>query len=189
MDIFQTLEDRENPDHVEDYGPFKCTRENAWMHDGYYFWEYEVNLSHWWGNAVHNGNYIICKSSYKIDTDFCWDLYNDHSAMKEFESLVNLIKEKNINKGKKIKARDIIEYLIKNKIMKYEAVRFMGEGSISKNDKHYAAIDLAIRRHGNASLNLNPPIQICFFKKNALSRKGFKIIYPEKYVQDDIVVF
>lgn len=35
--IYQTVEDRENPDYVEQHGPFICTNKNAWLGEGYYF--------------------------------------------------------------------------------------------------------------------------------------------------------
>ena len=37
--IYQTVEDRGNPDYVEQHGPFICTNKNAWLGEGYYFWD------------------------------------------------------------------------------------------------------------------------------------------------------
>lgn len=35
-ELYQTVEDRDNPDYVLENGPFKCIS-NAWLGDGYYF--------------------------------------------------------------------------------------------------------------------------------------------------------
>ena len=43
--IFQTLEDRNNPDEVESQGPFICTN-NPWLGKGYYFWDTFLDLAH-----------------------------------------------------------------------------------------------------------------------------------------------
>ena len=42
--IFQTLEDRNNPDEVESQGPFICTN-NPWLGKGYYFWDTFLDLA------------------------------------------------------------------------------------------------------------------------------------------------
>ena len=49
--IFQTLEDRNNPDEVESQGPFICTN-NPWLGKGYYFWDTFLDLAHWWGTKA-----------------------------------------------------------------------------------------------------------------------------------------
>ena len=34
---YQTLENRNNPDKIEEQGPFLCSHKNAWLGKGYYF--------------------------------------------------------------------------------------------------------------------------------------------------------
>jgi len=36
--IYQTLEDRGNPDEIERNGPFSCNWNNSWLGTGCYFW-------------------------------------------------------------------------------------------------------------------------------------------------------
>ena len=47
--LFQAIKDLDNPDEIEQNGPFKCRREDAWLGEGYYFWDSFVELAHWWG--------------------------------------------------------------------------------------------------------------------------------------------
>lgn len=35
--LFQAVKDLDNPDEIEQNGPFKCRREDAWLGEGYYF--------------------------------------------------------------------------------------------------------------------------------------------------------
>ena len=37
---YQTLENRSNPDQIEEQGPFLCRHKNAWLGEGYYFWDF-----------------------------------------------------------------------------------------------------------------------------------------------------
>lgn len=43
--LYQTVEDRNNPDDVEQHGPFLCTNKMAWLGHGYYFWDTFINLA------------------------------------------------------------------------------------------------------------------------------------------------
>ncbi len=189
MRIFQTLEDRENPDKIEEFGPFPCTNDLAWMGEGYYFWEADVNLAHWWGETAHKGNYIICESQYTLDIKKCWDIYNSFEARQDFENIANEIKKRNINKGKPVKARDVIEYLQKSNILEYESIRFSAQGSIGSTSRYHSSIIVRSRKYGSAFLDLNPAIQLCFFNYNGSNRKGYFIIFPEHYSVDQDFAF
>lgn len=35
--LFQAVKDLDNPDEIEQNGPFKCRRKDAWLGEGYYF--------------------------------------------------------------------------------------------------------------------------------------------------------
>lgn len=189
--IYQTLND-ENPDDVENNGPFPCNRTNAWLHDGYYFWDQDIAVAHWWGTKGYEGEYIICESHFEYNIELCWDLHNEHSAREEFRLISKEISDRGINGKREIKVRDIIEYLQTKGVFKYEAVRLAGINSIGFNDPLYERylLDKKNRRNKKPLLwqyDNRPAIQICFYKKYALKREGFKIVYPEHYVQDEIV--
>ena len=81
--IFQTLEDRNNPDEVESQGPFICTN-NPWLGKGYYFWDTFLDLAHWWGKQVHSGNYIICQTFIEDNSEYILDLVGNTQHLIEF---------------------------------------------------------------------------------------------------------
>lgn len=191
--IFQTLND-ENPDNVEENGPFPCNEKNAWLHSGFYFWDQDIGIAHWWGKKGYYNNYIICESYFDYDISLCWDLHNEHDAREEFRAIVKAIKSRNINRGREIKVRDIIAELQSKKIFKYKAIRLAGINSIGFNDPLYERHILDRKRGVKGEkksiiweYDNRPAIQICFYDKFALKRKKFKIVYPDKYVQDEIV--
>lgn len=184
--IFQTLRN-ENPDYVEENGPFPCKRKNAWLHNGYYFWDQDIGVAHWWGDEGYHGDYIICQSSFKYDIRQCWDLHNEHGAREEFRAIAKGIEKRNINRGKRLKVRDIIEELQNKGIFGYKAVRLAGNNSIGYNDPLYERHLLDRKDTKSWEYDNRPAIQICFYQRNALERTEFKIVFPEEYVQDEIV--
>ena len=46
---YQTLEDRDNIDHVETVGPFPCSRGDAWLSNGCYLWDTNMKWAIEWG--------------------------------------------------------------------------------------------------------------------------------------------
>ena len=75
----------------------------------------------------------------------------------------------------------IIEFLKQQNSFKYEAIRANGINSRNDDDR------TLFMANGYQYLESSPAIQICFLTKNALNRKGFKIIYPEEYVEGYVV--
>ena len=63
-DIYQTLEDRQNYEDVEEHGPYFCYARYAngnpksgvkepWLGEGYYFWDTRIADARWWGDTVY----------------------------------------------------------------------------------------------------------------------------------------
>ncbi|MBK9689303.1 MAG: hypothetical protein IPO65_16695 [Saprospiraceae bacterium] len=70
--VYQTLENRGNQDYVENNGPFLCSRNNAWLGNGYYFWDSFIENAHWWGWKVKKftNGYFICEAFYDFEKQF-----------------------------------------------------------------------------------------------------------------------
>lgn len=96
--LFQTLEERNNPDEVESQGPFLCTN-NPWLGKGYYFWDTFLDLAHWWGKQVHNGNYIICQTSVEDNSEDILDLVGNTQHLIEFKEYADILKQTYATKG------------------------------------------------------------------------------------------
>src|ERR1035437_8330713 len=83
---YHTVEDREDPQFVEDNAPFKCKSENAWVSDGYYFWEKDIKRAHDWGiHACGPQNYIIAKV--KLFLTNLFDLIGDREHQEEIQEI------------------------------------------------------------------------------------------------------
>ena len=96
--LYQTLEDRDNPDKIEDHGPFRCNRESAWLGSGYYFWDSSIDSAHFWGNTSYKGNYIICQSYYDYDSLEFLDLVGNTEHLYQLRVIAEKVaKRKNVN--------------------------------------------------------------------------------------------
>lgn len=174
---YQTLENRNNPDQIEEQGPFLCNRKRAWLGEGYYFWDSFIENAHWWGLEGYKNNYVICESTFELDEDKCFNLIDNPEHLELFEFTKKALIKQQIHD---LIVPRIIEFLKQRENFKYEAIRANGI-----NSKNESRTPFVIK--GYQYLESFPAIQICFFSKKSLNRKGFKIIYPEEYVQGYLV--
>lgn len=181
--LYQTLEDRDNPDDVENHGPFKCTRMGAWLGEGYYFWENYIDFAHLWGKngGYEATGYLICQADAKID-DNCFDLYNNLLHREEFLKILELLKESGIIKRETVLVGEVISFFKKKGKFKYNAIRAEGNDTLQNKIEISSFIKrIKFTSNSRAYLELMPQIQICLLEKNALSLQNFSIVYPEKY--------
>ncbi|MBV6484224.1 MAG: hypothetical protein KFKLKKLM_00716 [Flavobacteriales bacterium] len=186
--IYQTLEDRYNVDEVEQQGPFLCSRDNAWLGEGYYFWDYHIELAHWWGEPERSGyrEYIICQAFCTLDNEKCWDLHNKGQHRDEFIQALEMIISLRISrKPHEITVDQVIEFLKKrNAFQKYEAIRVMGVNSANFN-RNMTKIGARVffKNSKHAFYDLFPQIQICLFQKRSLNLNNYKVVWPEHYAE------
>jgi hypothetical protein len=183
FDLFQTLVDRNNPDDIEEFGPFKCTKNNAWLGHGYYFWDSHIELAHWWGKNSYGKNYIICRASAYLDKT-CWDLHGNGIHRNDFKEICEEIIDRGISTKDRLLVAHVIEYLKKNNLFFYKAIRALGVNGVSQvmADKHMVyRLNFAAKSH--VYLDLLPAVQVCLIEKSALSLQNYLIVYPEEYVE------
>ena len=185
--IYQTLEDRANPDKIEKDGPFPCNWDNTWLGDGYYFWDTFIENAHWWGAEVRNykNGYIVCKAFCDFNDGDCFDLVGNTEHLILFTNTYNFLKSKGLaNENAKVKR--IIEYLKTNtKGFNYQAVR--AYGLKSKNIHSVFNLGLYFEDNKPQYLDLKPAIQICFYKKDSLNLRNYQIVYPDEYIEGYVI--
>ena len=187
--VYQTLEDRGNPDEIEQNAPFPCHWENTWLGDGYYFWDTFIENAHWWGNVRYKNNYVICSFSCDFDTTTCFDLVGDTEHMLDFSNSIDFLKQQKLIDVNTTVSRVLA--LLKSKIkgFNYQAIRVYGVKSISdfKQDfekyRHRLIFELSKPQY----LDYKPAIQICIFDKKGLNLRNTKIEFPDEYNLDFLV--
>lgn len=180
--LYQTVEDRDNPDEIEEKGPFACKRSNAWLGEGYYFWDTFIELAHWWGESSYKGNYVICQSFCDKESSATYDLYDDLDLLRDFRSLKENLE--NQDPRREIMVKDVIHFLKYHSdfTSEYKAIR----ANAVNCWRDVPAMKFASGK--SAYLELCPPIQICVIDKSYLLDGKYEIVYPEKYVSPGEVV-
>ncbi len=173
---YHTLEDRDNADEVEANGPFMCTRENAWLGDGYYFWDSDPDLAHEWGRVgyqLRRKQYMICQGEI-LNDDFLFDLVGWIPHQKTFLAMMDLLQD-HLPAGAEPKMVDVLDFLRSNDAFPYNAIRAADIHSQSREVKFGG-------KRGEYAI-LNQRTQICLLNKKNLILPSFRIIFPTKYVK------
>lgn len=181
LTVHQTLADFNNPDHVEEYGPFPCDKPNAWLGYGYYFWDTHIELAHWWGEVAYSKQYMICKAKATLD-ETCWDLHGNGNHRLEFESICVEIVKSGLSTKEKLLVPQVIEFFKRKGSFLYSAIRALGMHSISSRfTDDYVIFRMNFVKHNPAYLDVHPAVQLCLLNKNSLSLRKYKVIYPAEY--------
>lgn len=179
--IYQTLQDRENPDQIENQGPYTCNRSDAWMGTGYYFWDTFIENAHWWGNTALKKKYIITEAKVDLTLENCFDLAGNTEHMLMFSDAFDYMKSKNLADDNTTVSR-IINYLRKIDSFSFSAVRINGKNSKNKNSQPKFVLKFVMS--SVAHFEMKPPIQICFFDLKEVNFRSYRVIYPDYYSQD-----
>lgn len=182
--IYQTLTDRDNPDYIQDNGPFKCKHKKAWLGSGYYFWDTFIENAHWWGNDSLKSPYIICEAKISIDNTSCFDLVGNTSHMLEFEKAFEFLKKQNLADSTTNVSR-IINYLRSINTFSYDCVRVNGINSKSKHIQPNYQLKFEMNKLPH--FEYKPPIQFCIFNLQKLDFREYRIIYPDYYFEDYVI--
>lgn len=173
---YHTLEDRDNADEVEINGPFICTRNNAWLSDGYYFWDSDLELAHEWGRVgyqLRRKQYLICQGEI-LNDDFIFDLVGSVLHQKTFIAMMDLLLEQLPN-GVEPRMVDVLDFLRSNGAFPFNAIRAA--------DKHLKSREVSFGGKRGEYAILNQRTQICLLNKKNLILPSFRIIFPLKYVR------
>ena len=179
--LFQAVTDLDNPDEIEQNGPFKCRRKDAWLGEGYYFWDSFVQLANWWGRESLGNNYVICRSYCVASLPDTYDLYDNPEHIVSFRALSEALSEEYPNKF--ISVPFVLEMLKAHSdfLKEFKAIR-------AKAERCWKDVPRLKFNRGNvAYLETIPPIQFCVLDKSYLINGEYQIIYPPKYLVEGVV--
>lgn len=166
--IFQTLEDRDNPDEVEQHGPYQ-SEISHWLGKGYYFWDRNITRAHWWGRKWYKGNpYIICQAKAVFEKESFFDLYDNPEHWEFFEQYAQKLKAK-FHKDN-LRASFILRDMREKGNFPFKIMRV--ETPDCGGDQRYYF-------NGHSFLNTNKAIQLCIYDKSLIH--DYHIVYPTDY--------
>ncbi|MBF1069951.1 MAG: hypothetical protein HXL30_01175 [Prevotellaceae bacterium] len=173
-ELFQTLEQRCNVDDVENNGPYCCKREDAWLSEGYYFWEH-IDFAHAWGNLSYGGNYMIGSLCIEYKDEDLLDL-SDSDDLCAFEKAYEMLSCK--FKTERITVAFVVKFLREKTDVSWKAVKAIIERSF--NVRKFSALEKGIPVSTNRysqQLNLRPQIQWCVIERSLLKDTPFSVVF------------
>lgn len=185
--VYQTLENRGNPEIIQKDGPFSCHWENTWLGDGYYFWDTFIDNAHWWGEEIrkYSNGYIICKAICDFNDEKCCDLVGNTEHLLMFQDSYEFLKSKGLV-DEKTKVKRLMEYLKTDiKVFTFDAIRVYGIRS--KNYISRFSFNLNFEDRNQCYMDFKPAIQICFYTKNSLNLRNYRIVFPDEYIEGYLV--
>lgn len=174
--IYQTVRDKNNPEEVEEKGPFLCS-DNPWLGEGYYFWDDVLDRAHWWGIIHYDRQYMICQARADIENDKYLDLAGNMEQLKLFRKCYDEINK--LHNGKVTTVQFVIEKLRRDKNFPYQAIRVLTEGCGGDEKVNF------VENNRRSFLNYSPPMQICIYEKSIV--KDYHVIYPDECIHYEVV--
>lgn len=178
MILYQTVEDRSNPDDIEREAPYLCNAHNAWLGNGYYFWDTLIANAHWWGRSHYpQTDYVIVEFNCdSINNGKCYDLHGNMEHLNHFNQIIEYLKKQFLFSDEDTVSK-VINYL-KDKTdfsSRYEAIRAYGH--YSKTWPKFVLFE----RNKIYGLEREPAVQLCLFRKKSLNLSAGRIVYPACY--------
>ncbi|GGK59046.1 hypothetical protein GCM10011405_03850 [Rufibacter glacialis] len=169
-----TVEDRGNPDHVENHAPFKCESKTAYLTDGYYFWDNNLDLAHLWGEIRIKKPYMICEAKLTLDESILLDLVGNRGDVLYLEALITKYGLHQLDLA------GVIRYLVDINKKEKGAFEYQAIRAVDMNlSEHYKTLKFVHSKRGWT--NLNAAIFICLLTKSTVLLRDLRIIYPEEY--------
>lgn len=90
---------RGSPEEIEKNGPFPSKHEDEnpknhkFLGSGYYFWDNNLGIAHWWGKTHYNEGYYIFQGKIRIKTDIFLDLVGNRIDMIWLEEMMSRLSE------------------------------------------------------------------------------------------------
>jgi hypothetical protein len=116
-----------------------------------------------------------------FNTKDCLDLYGDLEQLKIFKEAYDLmLKNGVVNKDSTVK--NFLEKLKGStaSFNTYKAIRV--NGILSKSYNSIYAVNFLFEKDKWQYFEMVPAVQICFFEKDALNLRNYKIVFPEYYI-------
>jgi hypothetical protein len=182
-EVYQTLRYLDNNDVVLCEGPYKCTKDDAWLGHGYYFWEDSMRPAKYWGKKFHDNKYIICKGTCKIDETNCFDLVGSvkHDEFLH-ETIKHLIEMEELTSN--VSIPHVIDYL--QKIGQFPFFASRAETSDAFDSTYYLTEDdfkediVFNAKFSKVKVRLNKVIQLCIYDLEKVNFKMIDIVFENR---------
>lgn len=118
----------------------------------------------------------------------CFDIHGNGFHRLQFEETLNGLTENQVDNEQEITVSRVLAFMKKMPEWKFASIRVLGMNSFKRwSDKrrlYWDEVKFTIGR--KPFLDLYPPVQICVISKKDCNLKQWKIVHPDKYVEQFI---
>lgn len=183
-----TVEDLGNAEYVEKHAPFLSEGNAAFLGPGYYFWENDLDLAHWWGKLRYGDDYMICEAIIECDNETYLDLAGNKDDMRMVlqlrERFEPEIKRKfsidEVSLNRLIEHCQHVHQHTLAKVFPFKVIRSV-DNSPTVNEKKRRSLIKFTQQKSNFT-DLDPRIIICVLEKQYVLPQGIKIVHPKQYL-------
>jgi hypothetical protein len=178
-----TTENRNNVVEILQKGAFFSAKEGnntPFLGEGYYFWDDNEEMAHFWGNKMKSDNYYIFSADLHINDNLFLDLVGSRQCQKWLYERAKALEKRD---GKQWSVGNLIEYLknlallTKNTaIFPFTAIRAIDYSQPKTNQ--YQIVFSDKEKLKNKYTVINPVYIICILDKNDGSIQSFKHLFP-----------
>ncbi|NIJ52335.1 hypothetical protein [Dyadobacter arcticus] len=171
---YQTLEDKDNLDEIETEGPFKCTRSDAWLGYGFYFWDTNMKWAIAWGENSYTRRgkgYVVGRCEVDL-SNRCFDLHGNVAHQLELKEIIEVLKRSGkFRTGNRLILSSILEFLKNEGLFEYKSIR-IGDN----NDP----LKIHFTERRGEFMVINQRVHICVIERKDVILHPFSIVYPER---------
>lgn len=163
-----------NAPFLSEYNPTE--NKLQFLGTGYYFWDYNLELAHYWGKSHYRNNYFIIESSLNMPEGLFLDLVGNRKHLIYFYDLTCRI-ESEVPDRTKWTIGAFIEHMkrLDKKIpgiFPFKVIRAIDHSAKPKKESTFNFVE------GKANfININPRLVICLTEKNELFLRTKAIVF------------
>jgi hypothetical protein len=175
-----TCSKKNGREYVEKNAPFHSIHDETnnalkFLGSGYYFWDDNIEMAHYWGHMHFHCNYYIMECQLHLESDIFLDLVGNRSHLRYFKQLIQKFEEYGFSRSKWTIGA-FIEFLKSKEkdmpgIFPFKAIRAIDNSVAPKNKNTIQFVD-----NKPNYTNLDPRLVICLIEKNDVILHSKKIV-------------
>ncbi len=170
LTVHHTCRKKGDIDKIKRAAPFysdhnESAKEFKFLGSGYYFWDGNIGIAHWWGKKQYGGKYLIFEGTIDAKKRWFLDLVGNRKDLRWMGEMIEKLEAKH---NKPFTLSEAIELLKKKGIFDYRLIRAADNHFIPKKTRRF----IPTEKH---YLNLNPVYIVCSIDKERDLLINFKL--------------
>lgn len=161
-------------EHIKKEAPYYSTHDEQdnqfkFLGAGYYFWDDNISVAHWWGSKRYQRKYLIFESEIEAKGNWFLDLVGNRRSMKWMLEMIQLLEE---SYGKTFTLSEAIELLKLKGEFNFRVIRAADIYFEAKDIQHFVPAN-------DHFTNLNPVYIVCTIDKTPDLLVSFNLRNPK----------